>query len=91
MCGQILKTVSSAKYLGVIISSDNLLSWHEQIAAATKKGNTTLHLIARNLKKCPRSTRALAYTILVRPKVEYCASVWDPYQKEDTNTLAMRC
>ena len=87
MCGQILKTVSSAKYLGVIIS-DNL-SWHEQIAAATKKGNTTLHLIARNLRKCPRSTRALAYTTLVRPKVEYCASVWDPYQKEDINTLEM--
>ena len=56
--GQIVQTVSSTKYLGVIISDD--LSRHEQIAAATKKGKTTLHLIARNLNQCPQSIRALA-------------------------------
>ena len=87
MCNQILQTVQSAKYLGVIIKDD--LTWHEQICAATKKANSTLHLVARNLRRCPRATRELAYTTLVRPKVEYCASVWDPHQKEDINTLEM--
>ncbi len=57
ICGQIVQTVSSAKYLGVIISDD--LSRHEQ-KAKTKKGKTTLHLIERNLKQYPQSTRALA-------------------------------
>ena len=52
-----------------------------------KKANSTLHLIARNFHDCPRATRSLAYTTLVRPKMEYCASVWDPHLKGDVDIL----
>ena len=85
LCRQILETVDSAKYLGIIISKD--LQWHEQVCSVAKKASATLHFIARNLRHCPRSTRALAYTSLVRPKLEYSASAWDPHKCEDINTL----
>ena len=87
MCGEILATVNSAKYLGVIISSD--LQWREQIQSSAKKANSTLHLVARNLRSCSRFSRALAYTTLVRPKLEYCCSVWDPYKEKDIADLEM--
>ena len=85
LCGVVLETVDSAKYLGVVVSDD--LLWHKQVCAVAKKANSTLHLIARNLHDCPRATRALAYTTLVRPKLEYCASVWDPHLQGDIDTL----
>ena len=81
----ILETVDSAKYLGVVVSDD--LQWHKQVCAVAKKANSALHLIARKLHDCPRATRALAYTTLVRPKMEYCASVWDPHLKGDVEIL----
>ena len=85
LCDQALETVDSAKYLGVVVSND--LLWHKQVCAVAKKANSALHLIARNLHDCPKSTRALAYTTIVRPKMEYCASVWDPHLKADIDTL----
>ena len=85
LCGEILATVDSAKYLGIIIAKD--LQWHEQACSVAKKASSTLHLIARNFRHCPRSTRALAYTSLVRPKLEYSASVWDPYRVGDIKCL----
>ena len=85
LCGEILSTVDSAKYLGVIISKD--LDWHEQVCSVAKKANSALQLIARNLHNCTRATRALAYKSLVRPKMEYSASVWDPHHQYDVDTL----
>ena len=64
-----------------------LLQWHHHVSAVAKKGNTTLHMISRNLRYCPRNTRSLAYSTLVRPKLEYCASVWDPHQQRDIDAL----
>ena len=72
LCNVLLETVDSAKYLAVVVSND--LQWHKQVCAVTKKTNCALHLIARNLHDCSGATRALAYTTLVRPKLEYCAS-----------------
>ena len=85
LCGEILATVDNAKYLGVTISQD--LTWHTQICTMAKKANSTLHLVSRNLHNCPRQTRALAYTTLVRPKMEYCSTVWDPHTQKDCNIL----
>ena len=81
----ILETVESAKYLGITISKD--LRWHNHICAVAKKCNSTLHFISRNLHDCSRNSRSLAYTTLVRPKLEYCATVWDPHTKKDCDTL----
>ena len=85
MCGTILGTVTLAKYLGITISDD--LHWHQQINLVAKKANTTLHMISRNLRYCPCKTRSLEYSTLVCPKLEYCASVWDPYHQQDIDAL----
>ena len=52
-----------------------------------KKANSVLQLIARNLHNTTRYTRALAYTSLVRPRIEYSAAVWDPQTQKDTDIL----
>ena len=81
LCGEVLYSVSKAKYLGVLISND--LSWNEQVCKVAAKANTTLHFISRNLKHCPRSMRQTAYCSLTRSGVEYCSSVWDPHLQKD--------
>ena len=85
LCGVVLQTVTRAKYLGVIISSD--LQWHDQVCSVAKKANSTLHFISRTLKYCPKATRATAYTGMVHPYLEYCASVWDLYQEQHISKL----
>ena len=39
--------------------------------------------LRRNLSRCPRQLRELAYFTLVRSRVEYGAVVWDPYLSKD--------
>ena len=85
LCGEILESVESAKYLGLTISDD--LKWHKQVCSMAKKANSTLHLVGRNLHNCPKSTKTMAYTSLVRPKMEYCSTVWDPHTKKDIDEL----
>ena len=85
LCGEFLETVNSAKYLGVIIS--NNLNWGEQVCSVAKKANSVLALIVRNLHNCTRSTRDLAYTSLVRPKMEYSVTVWDRHHQKDIDIL----
>ena len=80
LCNVVLDTVERAKYLGVTMSCD--LSWHDHICNVAKKANTSLHFISRSLKHCPKSTRSTAYCSLTRSTLEYCASVWDPYQAQ---------
>ena len=49
----------------------------------------------RNLKNCPRNIkdRHLAYKSILRPKLKYANSVWDPYTAENINKLegVQRC
>ena len=43
--------------------------------------------IRKNLKQCPKDLKELAYLSLVKSKLEYAASVWDPHHTSDTNKL----
>ena len=54
----ILESVSSAKYLGVDISSD--LSWDTHINRISKKADIKIH---------PESLKSSAYKVLVRPQL----------------------
>jgi len=71
----ILESVSSAKYLGVDISSD--LSWDTHKNRISKKANNTLGFLWRNIKIHPESLKSSAYK--VRPQLEYCSTVWCPF------------
>ena len=51
------------------------------------KANKSLGTIERNLWNCPKNVKEIAYTPLVRPKLEYASAAWDPFLKKDTNAL----
>ena len=80
-----LSRVDSYPYLGVTISSD--LRWHNNISCISIKATRTLNFVRRNIYGCTPSAKALAYTALVRPHLEYAASAWDPYLAMDISHL----
>ena len=80
-----LQRSNTCKYLGVTISDD--FKWSSHIAIITKKANQQLGFVWRNTRQLPRSFREAAYKSLVRPHLEYCSSVWDPYTTSDNQKL----
>ena len=85
MHGHILESVENAKYLGITISSN--LKWNKHIQNMTSKANKTLGFIRRNLKINSVTIKDRAYQALIRPKLEYCCTVWDPYTTENINSI----
>ena len=83
--GHTLEHVPSAKYLGVDISKD--LSWNSHINRISKKANSMVGFLRRNLPSASKATKTNAYFSLVRPHVEYCCSVWSPHTAEMTTKL----
>ena len=84
---QPLKTVSSAKYLGVTIQSNARFNTHLNNIICS--ANRTLGFLRRNLKQAPIKTKTMAYKSLVRPLLEYASSVWDPSTQKDIARLEM--
>ena len=80
-----LKQVDSFPYLGVTIS--NKLKWSAYVSMTAAKANKSLGTIQRNLWKCPKNVKEIAYTFLVRPKLEYASAPWDPFLKKDISAL----
>ena len=78
-----LSVVESYPYLGVTVSND--LRWHHHINTISNKATRTLNFIRRNIYGT--EAKALAYTSLVRPHLEYASAVWDPYTARDSNKL----
>ena len=70
---EILQQVDSNPYLGLTISED--LQWKTHITNITKKANSTLGFLRRNLKYCSEDCKRLAYISLVRSTLEYGAVV----------------
>ncbi len=72
---------------GPIISTDNLnkkeLVYPLHINTTTNRYNSKLVFLSRNLSRCPQKLKATAYLSLVRPTLEYAASVWDPRLAKD--------
>ena len=71
------------KYLGITIQSD--LKWDAHIQNVTRKASQTIGMLKRNIRIRDHAPRELAYKALVRPKVEYASSVWDPPIYDYTN------
>ena len=80
-----LQTVTREKYLGITISND--LNWSTHINTITNKCNSKLGFLRRNLSRCPQKLKETAYISLVRPTLEYAASVWDPHLIKDRRGL----
>ena len=82
-----LETTDTAKYLGSHIK--NTLNWNTHINKTTQRANTTSAFLHRNIRTCPRKTKHLAYTTLVRPILEYASIIWDPQTATNIHKLEM--
>ena len=71
--GHILEQVDSNPYPGLQISED--LKWNTHILNITKKANSTIGFLRRNLQHCPKECRKNAYISLVRSVLEYGATI----------------
>ena len=85
--GQVLETVTCARYLGVDVSST--LSLNSHIDRVVNNANRTLGYIRRNIKCQNTDVRESAYNTLVRPQLEYASAVWDPHTKERISKIEM--
>ena len=81
----ILEEVPSDKYLGITISND--MSWNKHIDQTSSKANRKLGFLRRNIKTRDQALKEKAYNTIVRPTVEYCSTVWDPYYKTQADTI----
>lgn len=73
-----MEVTSSYKSLGFHVRPD--LKWHYHIHLTLASANRSLELNRRNLKQAPAQLRKLAYTILLRPKIECASAIWNPDQ-----------
>ena len=80
-----LQTTNTAKYLGIYIHST--LNWNTHINKTAQRANTTSAFLHRNIRTCPRKTKQLAYTTLVRPILEYASIIWDPHTASNIHKL----
>ena len=80
-----IQDTENANYLGVNIN--NKLSWNKHIDNTCRKGNRTINFIHRNFKDCNQKVKEKLYKTYVRPSMEYCSSVWDPYTQSNIDKL----
>ena len=87
--GQLIETVSQAKGLGTIITSD--LRWHVHINSISLKANRSLGFLRRNLNVSSIQIKTQAYFTFVRPILENSYTVWDPYTATQTRNDPTPC
>lgn len=80
-----LEEVNNYKYLGVTLT--NNLSWNLHINNVCSSAFRKLCYLKHKLKSAPPSVKLLAYVALIRPKLEYACTVWDPYTEVNIDNL----
>ena len=83
--GHILETIDEEKDLGVMIRKD--LKASSQCIKIVKTANQILSTIKRMFTFKTKDNLLQLYKCLVRPKLEYCMQVWNPYLKKDIDLL----
>ena len=81
----ILEQVHCANDLGIYI--DSKLAFDTHMDVIVNKANSTHAFLARNIPRCCRKVKQMAYTTYIRPTVEYASPVWDPHTKRNTNKI----
>ena len=65
------------------------LSWKNHISRITKKSNNMLGFLHRNLRQASEETKAQAYFTMVRSNLDYCSTIWSPYQRDQKHQIEM--
>lgn len=81
----VVSTVTTYKYLGVMITSD--LKWNQHITYIQKKAMQKLGYLKRTLGKSTRDIKLLAFKTYVRPLLEYASVIWDPHTAANISKL----
>ena len=74
-----VSATDAAKYLGVTI--DGSLKWTKHLQNVSKKANSSLAFLRRNIFSCPKQVKETCYKTFVRPILEYGCCAWDPHQQ----------
>ena len=82
---EIIREVTYVKYLGMTI--DQNLKWSENVKQITNKANGVHGFLRRNLYSCSMSTKINCYKALVKPVLDYAATVWSPYTQKDIDMV----
>lgn len=77
-----LEQVEEISYLGITVNSK--LKWNTHISSISSNASKVLGMVRLNMWNCPKQVRE---TSLVRPKLEYASTAWDPHYKKDIATL----
>ena len=85
--GVSLAEEQSSKYLGVDLQSN--LSWKNLLSRITKKSNNMLGFLRRNLRQASEETKAQAYFTMVWSNLDYCSTIWSPYQRDQKHQIEM--
>ena len=81
-----LDRVFQSKYLGVIICHN--LCWSAHISEIAARSKKIIGLIYRKFYRfCNTITLRKLYLTLVRPILEYCCHIWDPFLSKDIELL----
>ncbi len=80
MGGEDMALTDSTPYLGVTIT--NNLKWNQHVNIITARANKMLGLLHHNLSHTPEQVKTAAYQTLVRPRFEYCSSIWSPHKQQ---------
>ena len=87
MHNQVLDIVSSARYLGVDLSTN--LNFNSHIQRISSNANKSLGYIKRNIRPKHPGIREAAYKTLVCPQLEYGSIVWSPYTQSNIHKVEM--
>ena len=64
-------------------------AWKLHVDRTVKKGNSTLGFLRCNLRVSNEEVKTAAYRSIVHPMLEYCSTIWNPYQKDQIYKLEM--
>ena len=89
MHNKTLESISSARYLGVDLSTNLSFNTHINRITGTSNANKSLGFIKRNVKTKHEGVREAAYKTIVRPQLEYASTTWSPYTQNYTQKTEM--
>ena len=81
------KALKSFPILIVTLTKD--LTWGKHIDIIRAKANQQLAFVRRNIRTRSSSTKEKLFNTLVRPHLEYAATVWDPHIYKQKHSLEL--
>ena len=85
LSGQVLPCVDNCMDLGIGIDRD--LNFAQHISKIVSKAKSRCSLLLKCFISSDANTLVKAYTVYVRPLLEYNCAIWSPYFKKDINLI----